>query len=282
MKGIRNAVFASAAVLGLGLSGYLLFTRDENPGSGSGSRESRAIEDLQTQVAALRKEISRMTGVSSTDSARAGAAEGAASASLEERLRGMEKSIASLESAMDGVNMEKASADRNALFAAAEGYLKADEYFEAGKYAIAGEGYLTFLQHNPNHADVRSVLKKARDAFLKAGYAEKAFWVNEEMMKKFPQHRANDLWEQANLEKGAGLYDSAVKHAAEAAELAPTPEERLWRRSYWAYYVQLRDGNDAGIAALRQVQQEIADAGFDANTKIAMKMQEKLVEWKKK
>jgi hypothetical protein len=68
------------------------------------------------------------------------------------------------------------------------------------------------------------------------------------------------------LEKEPGLYDNAVKHAAQAAELASNPEERLWRRIYWA--VQLRDGAPAGIAALEQVQQEIATSGV-ANPKLA-------------
>ncbi|HYF33736.1 MAG TPA: hypothetical protein VD994_00490, partial [Prosthecobacter sp.] len=170
---------------------------------------------------------------------------------LEQRIAALEAKVKVLQDALNGVSIEKASAERQAMFAADEGYLKADEYFEAGKYAIAGEGYLTFLQNHPEHADAREVMKKARDAFLRAGYKDKAFWVHEEMMKTFPKHQAGDLWEQAQLEKEAGLYDRAVDHAAQAAELAPNPEERLWRRLYWAWYVQLRDGSTAGIAALQ-------------------------------
>jgi tetratricopeptide (TPR) repeat protein len=139
------------------------------------------------------------------------------------KLAALEASMKSLQQAMTGVSLEKASAERQALFAAEEGYLKADEYAAAGQHAVAGEGYLTFLQNHPDHADARDVMKKARDSFLKAGYKDKAFWVHEEMMKTFPQHQSADLWEQANLEKEAGLYDQAVNHAAQAAELAANP-----------------------------------------------------------
>jgi tetratricopeptide (TPR) repeat protein len=202
----------------------------------------------------------------------------ATNAQLERRIAVLETRVASLQEALDGVDLEKASKDRQALFAGDEGYLKADEYFEAGKYAIAGEGYLTFVQSHPGHADTREVMKKARDAFLKAGYKDKAFWVHEEMMKGFPQHQQADVWEQARLEKEAGLYDRAVKHAAQAAELAPNPEERLWRRLYWAWYVQLRDGSAAGITALQQVQQEIAASGVK-NPKLTEHAAQRMQEW---
>jgi hypothetical protein len=199
---------------------------------------------------------------------------------MEQRLARLEAAVTKLQNAFDGVSIEKASAERQALFAADEGYLKADEYFEAGKFAIAGEGYLTFLQHHPEHADAREVMKKARDAFLKAGYKDKAFWVHEEMMKSFPAQQSGDLWELAALEKESGLYDRAVNHAAQAAELSSNAEERLWRRLYWAWYVQLRDGAPAGIAALQQVQQEIATSGV-TNPKLAENAAKRMQEWQK-
>jgi hypothetical protein len=198
---------------------------------------------------------------------------------MEQRLARLEAAVTQLQNAFDGVSIEKASAERQALFAADEGYLKADEYFEAGKFAIAGEGYLTFLQHHPEHADAREVMKKARDAFFKAGYKDKAFWVHEEMIKDFPAQRSGDIWELAQLEKDSGLYDRAVNHAAQAAELSSNAEERLWRRLYWAWYVQLRDGAPAGIAALQQVQQEIATSGV-TNPKLAENAAKRMQEWR--
>jgi tetratricopeptide (TPR) repeat protein len=198
---------------------------------------------------------------------------------MEQRLARLEAAVTQLQNAFDGVSIEKASAERQALFAADEGYLKADEYFDAGKFAIAGEGYLTFLQHHPEHADAREVMKKARDAFFKAGYKDKAFWVHEEMIKDFPAQRSGDIWELAQLEKDSGLYDRAVNHAAQAAELSSNAEERLWRRLYWAWYVQLRDGAPAGIAALQQVQQEIATSGV-TNPKLAENAAKRMQEWR--
>ena len=224
--------------------------------------------DLEKRVAALEKTLGELESALK------------AGGNDPRRVAVLEETVKSLQGAMEGVSIEKAAAKREALFAGEEGYRKADEYFEAGKYAIAGEGYLTFVQNNPEHPDVREVMKKSRDAFLRAGYKDKAFWVQEEMMKAFPQHQAADLWEQARLEKDAGLYDRAVEHAARAAELAPNPEERLWKRLYWAWYVQLRDGNTAGIAALQQVQGEIAASGV-SNPNLAANAARRMEEWQK-
>jgi hypothetical protein len=71
-----------------------------------------------------------------------------------------------------------------------------------------------------------------------------------------------------------------VEHAAEAAEMAPNAEERLWKRLYWAWYVQLRDGAPAGITALQQVQSEIAASGV-SNPKLAEKAAQRMAEWQK-
>lgn len=194
------------------------------------------------------------------------------------RVVALEKSLTALQSAMDGVSLERASVERSELFAGEDGYVKADEYFEAGKFMIAGEGYLTFVQSNPGHPDTREVMKKARDAFLKAGYKDKAFWVQDEMMKAFPDHMAADVEELAVLEKNAGMYDRAVEHMAQAADLAGSVEERLWKRLYWAWYVQLRDGAAAGITALEQVQREIAASGV-RNPKLEENASRRMREW---
>jgi tetratricopeptide (TPR) repeat protein len=159
------------------------------------------------------------------------------------------------------ISVKKASAERLVLFAGEEGYLKADEYLEAGKFAIAGEGYLAFLQKHPNHPDAHDIMKKATEAFVNAGYLDKAIWVQGEMMKAFPTHPSDDLMDLAKLEKDAGRYDDAIDHALKAAEAAPSAEEALWWKLYWAWFVQIRDGNQAGISAVQQVQQEITSSG---------------------
>ncbi len=235
-------------------------------GAVAAAKPRNAVPGLESRVVALEKTLAELQ-----EALKAGGND-------PRRVAALEESVKSPLSAEEGVSLERASAERQALFAGEEGYRKADEYFEAGKYAIAGEGYLTFVQKNPNHPDVREVMKKARDAFLKAGYKDKAFWVQEEMMKTFPQHQYADLWEQATMEKEAGLYDRAVEHAAQAAGMAPNPEERLWKRLYWAWYVQLRDGNTAGIAALQQVQGEIATSGV-TNPRLAENAAQRMEEW---
>lgn len=235
-------------------------------GAVAAAKPRNAVPGLESRVVALEKTLAELQ-----EALKAGGND-------PRRVAALEESVKSPLSAEEGVSLERASAERQALFAGEEGYRKADEYFEAGKYAIAGEGHLTFVQKNPNHPDVREVMKKARDAFLKAGYKDKAFWVQEEMMKTFPQHQYADLWEQATMEKEAGLYDRAVEHAAQAAGMAPNPEERLWKRLYWAWYVQLRDGNTAGIAALQQVQGEIATSGV-TNPRLAENAAQRMEEW---
>ena len=229
------------------------------------AQDERRLAALETSVKALQQAMAAQPAAGPDGN-------------IERRLAALETSAKAMQQATAGVSLEKAYAERQALFAAEEGYLKVDEYAAAGQHAIAGEGYLTFLQHHPQHADARDVMKKARDSFLKVGYKDKAFWVHEEMMKSFPQHQSGDLWEQARLEKEAGLYDNAVNHAAQAAEMASNPEERLWRRLYWAWYVQLRDGTPTGIAALQQVQREIVTSGV-TNPKLMENANRRMQEW---
>lgn len=232
---------------------------------GGGGADSRP-EDTDSRIAALEETVARLERTLQSVIGEP------------QRMAKLESTVHGLKTAMEGISLEKASADRRALFAAEEGYLKADEYLEAGKFAIAGEGYLTFVENNPDHPDTREVMKKARDAFLRAGYKDKAFWVQDEMLKSFPDQSAADFEEMARVEKNAGYYDRAVDHIAQAADLAPTAEERLWKRLYWAWYVQLRDGTPAGISALKQVQQEIATSGV-GNPKLSESAAERMQEW---
>ena len=180
---------------------------------GTPAASSTTSAEMQKRIALLEESVMALRSKASAGKGESAPALGALENSvkaLEQRLTALEKSsrlagleaaVRGLQLAVSGVNLEKASAERQALFAAPEGYLKADEYAAAGQHAIAGEGYLTFLQNHPEHADARDVMKKARDSFLKAGYKDKAFWVHEEMMKTFHEHQSADLWDQAVLEK---------------------------------------------------------------------------------
>jgi len=217
---------------------------------------------------------------SRTTSEPSSASSAASMPEMERRIIALEAEVKALREALSGVSLEKASADRQKLFATAEGYLKADEYAAAGQHAIAGEGYLTFLQHHPQHPDARDVMKKARDSFLKAGYKDKAFWVQEEMMKANPQHQLADLEELAHIEKEAGIYDRASQHMQQAAQLDPNAESRLWKRMYWAWFVQLHEGNTAGLNALRQVRQEIVTSGVN-NPTLNQRLEQHMIEWQR-
>ena len=114
---------------------------------------------------------------------------------LERGLAALESQVKSLQQAMSGVNLEKASADRQRLLAA----------------------------------------------------EDKAFWVQDEMMKASPQDQRADLEELAHLEKDAGRYHQAMEHMNESAQLDPDVGSRLWKRMYWAWFVQLQNGNTAGV-----------------------------------
>ena len=196
---------------------------------------------------------------------------------LTSRLAGIEDSLAKLQSSFDGISLENASEERDALFRSDEGHLKADEYFAAGKFAVAGEGYLAFLEAHPDHPDAYDILKRARNAFHKAGYKDKAIWAQEELIKNIGERRHSDVFQLAQMEKDAGRLDDAIAHAAEASELATEPSQALWHKMYWAWYHQLRDGSQAGIDAYRQVQQEISDGGYSDHT-LGQRVQEKIDE----
>ncbi|MGI8604191.1 MAG: hypothetical protein ACR2OZ_14540 [Verrucomicrobiales bacterium] len=177
------------------------------------------------------------------------------------RLEAVEQALARLQKIVDVLSPDQGSQDRTALFAAEDGYLKADEFFEIEKFAIAGEGYLTFLQNHPQHPDAHDIMKRARDSFQRAGYMDKAFWVQNEILKSFPQERAKDLFDLAMMEKEARRMDDAINHAAESASLASNPEDRLWRLLYRAWFIELRDGPEASLAAYRDVETMIDTAG---------------------
>jgi tetratricopeptide (TPR) repeat protein len=198
-------------------------------------------------------------------------------AALTDRLSAVERSLAKLQTSFEGISLETASEERDTLFRAEDGNLKADEYFAAGKYAIAGEGYLAFLEANPDHPDAYDILKRASNSFARAGYHDKAIWAQNELMTNLGERRTTDVAALAQLEKDAGRLDDAIAHAAEAAEIATGPQQALWNKMYWAWYNQLRDGDQAGLDAYRQVQQEIIDGGF-ADGKLGERVNGKIEE----
>ena len=69
------------------------------------------------------------------------------------------------------------------------------------------------------------------------------------------ENRSQELMRLASLEKGNKRYQDAIRHVEEAAEYESQNEAKLWRLSYRAWYVQLEQGEQAGI----QAYQELAD-----------------------
>jgi len=258
------------------LSGYLLL-RDQPPRESVVQvSEGGDLAALEQAVVELRRQLEELRNLPLSGS-RAAEQNGVDDRDeLKARLREIERSIAGLESAMAGVDLEAASVKRGELFRGADGDVKASEYFEAGKYASAGEGYLTFLAANPDHPEHRSIVERARQAFVRAGNLDKALAVQQEMMEMYPDMRSGDLMTLARLQKDSGSYAAAAQSAKDSAELV-NDSSKYWNLLYSAWYTQLGDGLAAGLAAHRDVQRQINGAGL-ADSKMAERVQEKIAE----
>ena len=270
MKARTSALLIAVVGLNLALSICLLATRNDDsqaqPAGSTGVLSKSDPDDRQKlaqAVAGIRSEVAQLqetlAGVlPPTDS---GSESEDAIVSLADRLSSMEQSINKLQSAMNGITLESSSAERDALFLGEDGHLKADEYAAAEKWAVAGEGYLKFLEAHPDHPDHRNILERARNAFNRAGYIDKAIWAQKEMMRIYPESRATDLMTLSRMEKNSGRYGTAAQHAEEAATLDKT-SNRYWDLLYAACYTQLDQGPQAGLDYYRTVQRQIIDAGF--------------------
>ena len=286
MKKLLPLAAVALAMASLALSGFLFYQSRTFPKTSElvtadGESVSAAdVAKMESQLNALSSELyelRRMVGAVSAPDAEENSEGEAVVTSIQERIGNLENSVASLRSNYEGLSIDGASEERMAVFASEEGAIKADEYFEAGKYSIAAEGYLTYYRNFPDGPDSRGVLERARQSYRRAGYDDMAIWVQEEKMRIFPESRPKDLATLAEMQKDAGLYDDAISNIAEAAELNPEASGRLWSRMYWAWYNQLRDGSEAGLEAYRQVQTEIEDAGF-ADHVLNVRVEEKINE----
>lgn len=195
-------------------------------------------------------------------SAGQGGAGASGRADLEAKVVELEAEVGKLRAAVANLDVTTVLEEREEIFASEEGRGKADEFYEMGQFATAGEGYLTFLRKFPEHPDAEVILKRASQAFRKAGYEDKALMVFGSMVEAFPESRGDNLAELARMELGAKRYDDAIAHATEAAELAGTVDERYWRLLYRAWYVQERDGIPAGVAAYQEVERSLASEGL--------------------
>ena len=247
MKARTSALLLAAVVLNLILSIYLFTTRiDESQPAPAKSKgvisksDSDDRQKLAQAVAGMRSEVATLqeTLAGIQPPTESGSENEDAIVSLADRLSSMEQSITRLQSAMNGTTLESSSAERAQLFAGEDGNLKADEFAAAEKWAIAGEGYLKFLESHPEHPDHRNILERARNAFNRAGYGDKAIWAQKELMRIYPESRATDLMTLARMEKNSGRYGTAAQHAEEAATLDKT-SNRYWDLLYAAWFTQL-------------------------------------------
>jgi hypothetical protein len=220
---------------------------------------SAGDQGVRAELIRLQRELDLMK----SEAAAAATAAAKSGEEASKRLKAIEAEMARLGKLAEVVAPAQSAESRAELFSAEDGYVKADEFFELEKFVIAGEGYLTFLQNHPDHPDAHDIMKRARNAFQRAGYTDKAFWVQQEMIKAFPQQQAADLMELAMMEKDARRYDDAINHAAESAAMAANDEDRFWRLLYRAWYIELRDGPEASLTAYREVQSMINAAGYD-------------------
>ena len=171
-----------------------------------------------------------------------------------ERIAGLEQSLVAMKDADDEVMAAQIRKEREERFRSEDGNVAADELLADEKWALGANGILTFLEHHPDHPDARDLMIKARDAFTKAGYREKALWLQDEMMKKFPENRGADLYSRAMLERKLRKYDDALRDIAESIDLAGNDTDRMNRMFYQAYLIHQRHGDAAGLEAYREVE----------------------------
>lgn len=286
MKAISNWITLGIAAVSLAVSlvavnrpGNLVENTNKDSSVTFGeSHTDTEIERLKKEIAGLRRSIGSIQATPESGlpiTIAPGEERPDEFVSINDRIGALESSVSRLQSNYNGISIESASAERAEIFASEEGAIKADEYFEAGKFAIAAEGYMTYYRNHPEDPDAKSILTRARDAYSKAGYKDMAIYLQEEITEFFPDQRAANLETLATMYKNVGDYDAAIRFADESASLTTDPQKKLWTRLYWAWYNELRDGPDAGLAAYQLVQGEIQQAGF-TDHKLNSRAQEKI------
>lgn len=179
-----------------------------------------------------------------------------------ERLDRIESTLTTMRDANEEVAAAQLREQRQEQFRAEDGYVLADELLAQKQYAVGANGILSFLEAHPDHPDARDLMRKACDAFRDAGYGEKALWVQNEMLKRYPESRGEDLYSLAMLEKRLRRIDDAFRSISESVDLATTVQTRMNRMFYRAYLIHERDGDAAGLAAYREVEQTARAAGI--------------------
>ena len=120
------------------------------------------------------------------------------------------------------------------------------------------------------------ILRKARDAYRRAGYGAMAMELQERILRDYQlDDRHRELMTLARYNKEVKRYDEAIRQLDAAAEAATTSKEKLVAHSYRSWYTELGQGAAAGLAAYRQAEQYAAELGMSddiATTKIRDKI----------
>ncbi len=197
------------------------------------------------------------------------------------RLEALESGLIEIQNRMKALDLGETMAEKEALFRGEFGYEKADELAALGNHALAGNGYLQFLEAHPDHPDARDIMKNAREAYLKAGYRDKASWVQSQLMERYPERISDDAYKMALMLKQEKRYDEALEFVDQAAEAATNDVERLWRLSYRAFLIQQRDGNAAGVDAFREFEAQVNAANL-TDDKLGAHARERIADLEKR
>ena len=198
-----------------------------------------------------------------------------------QRVEALESAIEEIRGSLKTLNFEEESENRDALFRGEFGYEKADEFAALGNHAIAGNGYLLFLEAHPDHPDARDIMGKAREAYWQAGYKDKAGWVQTQMVESYPDNLSKDAQKMALMLKQQHRYDEALEYIDKAAGAATNDVDRLWRLSYRAFLIEQRDGNAAGAEAYRELTQQI-DAANLSEDRLGIDTRDRLADLEKR
>lgn len=236
--------------------------RTKEDGGPAASPIQAGLAEIQARIQDLTKKVEALAlareGAPVPPGNPAGA-EGAGpsgSAEILSELQGIRK-------ALEDLPALKAPPPAEAEFAEGNGYEVADGYLEQGRFATAASGYLSFLKHHPSHPNAAEILKKARDAYQKAGYSSRAVELQKDLLENYPvEDRFREVMTLANLEKETKRYPDAIQHVEEACAGATNLEEKLWGLGFRAWYIELSQGPEAGLRAYNEALSHAVELGL--------------------
>ena len=232
---------------------------NSSPPRSGGSDTARRLDAIEARLDSLVTQLAEGPAPSTiTGGSDAGAPPTSArgASAITERLDALTRLVESL----DVARGEPEEVDEESL-EAEDGYLIADRWAEDEKHGRAADGYLRFLAANPDHPDARDLYSKAVGQLQRAGYKTRALEVQKELLDRFPTTAADHM-KLARMEIDQRHHDDAIASTERAIALENDASQRIWWELHRAWYIQRRDGDSAGLAEYRAVEQRIADLGL--------------------